>query len=41
MFSVPLTAELPSGNYTLEVRKGYGNNVTIRSGSLNDTLEVS
>ena len=41
MFNIPLAAQLPSGNYTLEVRKGYGNSVAIRSGSLKDTLTVS
>jgi hypothetical protein len=39
MFSIP--SGLQSGSYTLEVRKGYGTNATLRTGSLNDMLEVS
>ena len=39
MFSIPALA---SGNYTLEVRKGYGTtNVVVRTGSLQDSLQVS
>lgn len=39
VFSIP---SLPAGNYTLEVRKGYGTtNVVVRSGSLQDVLLVS
>lgn len=40
MFSIPNSLAL--GNYTLEVRKGYGTaNIVVRSGSLQDTLQVS
>lgn len=39
VLSVP---ELPSGNYTLEVRKGYGStNLVVRTGALQDTLIVN
>lgn len=39
MFSIPALA---AGSYTLEVRKGYGTtNVVVRSGSLQDALQVS
>ncbi|MDN3676279.1 DNA-binding domain-containing protein [Flavobacterium paronense] len=39
VFSVPA---LPAGNYTLEVRKGYGStNIVVRSGALQDTLIVN
>ena len=39
VFSTPAT--LVTGNYTLEVRKGYGTNViTVRSGNLTDVLQV-
>ncbi len=38
MFSIP--SGLAAGNYTLEVRKGYGNSAAIRSGLLNDQLQV-
>lgn len=38
MFNVP--APLAAGSYTLEVRRGYGNAGTIRTGSLNDQLQV-
>ena len=40
IFSIPST--LTAGNYTLEVRKGYGTtNLVVRSGTLLDTLQVS
>jgi hypothetical protein len=39
VFSVP--AGLPPGSYTLEVRKGYGNNAELRTGSLHEKLEAS
>jgi len=39
MFSIP--TGIQAGSYTLEVRKGYGAGSTIRTGSLNETLEVS
>ncbi len=39
MFSIP--AGLQAGPYRLEVRKAYGVNLTVRTGSLNETLEVS
>ncbi len=39
MFSIP--SGLQAGNYTLEVRKGYGKDTTLRTGSLHETLEVS
>lgn len=39
MFSIP--APFVAGNYTLEVRRGYGNAGTIRTGVLSDTLLVS
>jgi hypothetical protein len=40
VFSIPAT--LTTGNYTLEVRKGYGTtNIVTRSGSLQDILQVS
>ncbi len=39
IFSVP--SGLQPGSYTLEVRKGYGKDATLRTGSLNDLLEVS
>ena len=38
VFSVP--TGLAPDNYTLEVRKGYGAAATIRSGALNDALQV-
>jgi hypothetical protein len=39
VFSTPST--LVAGNYTLEVRKGYGSTViTVRSGNLTDVLQV-
>lgn len=39
VFSIPNT--LTAGSYTLEVRKGYGTtNIVIRTGSLNDSLQV-
>jgi len=39
MFSIPALAP---GSYTLEVRKGYGTtNIVVRSGSLQDALQVS
>ena len=39
MFSIPALA---TGNYTLDVRKGYGTtNIVVRSGSLQDALQVS
>jgi hypothetical protein len=38
MFSIPA---LTPGNYSLEVRKGYKNNTTIRAGVLSDILVVS
>jgi len=38
VFSVP--TGLASGNYTLEVRRGYGNAAAIRTGVLNDALQV-
>ena len=39
VFSIPA---LPAGDYTLEVRKGYGTtNVVVRSGALQDTLHVN
>jgi HU-like DNA-binding protein/uncharacterized protein with Ig-like fold DUF4469 len=40
VFAIP--GGLTAGNYTLEVRKGYGSTaITIRSGSLQDTMQVS
>jgi hypothetical protein len=39
IFSIP--TGLQSGSFTLEVRKGYGANSTLRTGSLNEMLEVS
>ena len=39
MFSIP--AGLQAGVYTLEVRKGYGNNAELRTGSLHEKLEAS
>jgi hypothetical protein len=39
VFIVPTT--LPPGSYTLEVRKGYGNNAELRTGSLHEKLEAS
>ncbi len=39
MFSVP--SGLQSGSYSLEVRKCYGVNASLRTGSLHDMLEVS
>ena len=40
VFSIPNS--LDRGSYTLEVRKGYGTtNIVVRSGSLQDTLQVS
>lgn len=40
VFSIPTT--LTTGNYTLEVRKGYGTSApVVRSGSLLDTLQVA
>ncbi len=38
MFSIP--DGLAAGNYTLEVRRGYGNAGTIRVGALADTVQV-
>jgi hypothetical protein len=38
VFSIP--AGLAAGNYTLEVRRGYGNAATIRTGTLTDTVHV-
>lgn len=38
MFNIP--APLAAGNYSLEVRRGYGNAGTIRTGALNDQLQV-
>ena len=38
VFSVP--TGLAPGNYTLEVRRGYGNAATIRKGALNDALQI-
>lgn len=40
VFSIPTT--LITGNYTLEVRKGYGSTtIVVRTGSLQDGLQVS
>ena len=39
MFSIP--SSLAAGNYTLEVRRGYGNSAAIRVGTLLDTLQVA
>ncbi len=40
VFGIP--GGLAAGNYTLEVRKGYGTTtISIRNGSLQDTLQVS
>ena len=39
VFIIP--AGLTPGNYTLEVRKGYGNAATLRTGTLNDAMLVS
>lgn len=40
VFSIPST--LVAGNYTLEVRKGYGStNIVVRSGSLQEALQVN
>ena len=40
VFSIP--TGLTAGNYTLEVRKGYGStNIAVRNGSLQDTLHVA
>ncbi len=38
VFSVP--TGLAAGNYTLEVRRGYGNAASIRTGTLNEVLQV-
>jgi hypothetical protein len=39
VFSIP---SLPAGDYTLEVRKGYGStNLVVRAGALQDTLIVN
>ena len=39
VFSIPA---LPTGDYSLEVRKGYGStNIVVRSGALQDTLHVN
>jgi len=39
VFSIP--AELQTGYYTLEVRKGYGSAASLRTGSLDEKLQVS
>lgn len=39
VFSIPAT--LVAGNYSLQVRKGYGTAANIRTGLLNDTLRVA
>jgi hypothetical protein len=39
VFIVPTA--LPPGSYTLEVRKGYGKNAELRTGSLHEKLEAS
>lgn len=39
MFSIP--AGLAAGSYSLEVRKGYGNSGTLRTGALADALQVA
>jgi len=39
MFSIP--TGIQAGSYALEVRKGYGASSAIRTGSLNEMLEVS
>ncbi|HJU45195.1 MAG TPA: hypothetical protein VJ647_00345 [Chitinophagaceae bacterium] len=39
VFSVP--AGLATGGYRLEVRRGYGNAGALRTGALNDQLEVA
>lgn len=39
VFSIP---SLPAGDYTLEVRKGYGTrNIVVRAGALQDSLHVN
>lgn len=38
MFNIP--TPLAAGSYSLQVRRGYGNAGTIRTGNLNDQLQV-
>lgn len=39
VFAIP--TNLSAGAYTLEVRRGYGNNASIRTGVLTDSLQVT